>query len=300
MPVLDLHAAGAAPDALLLLLAALVLEAAAPLGLRPAPPRPALVLARAAAELERGLDRPGRSAAKRLFRGAAVTLFLVGAAVLAGWAVQWAAARVPFGWLAVLLVLVAWIDQRRPFEAARTIARELEAGLGHGRAVAASILGPTAAPPDAGTIVRMTAAFLSVRLTEGVVAPAFWFVLLGLPGLFGWQMVNIAGRTFSAETEFGLTAVRLNQAVGFLPALLAGVLVAFGATFAPGAGPRIAFEALGRPSPGWPARAMAAALRIVHRKGGAGDLRRGLYLYAVSCFLVFAAVAVLTLLRFMA
>ena len=300
MPVLDLHAAGVTPDALLLLLAALLIEAAVPLGLRPAPTRPALVLARTTTELERRLDRPGRSAAKRLFRGAVITLFLVGAAVLAGWAVQWAAARVPFGWLAVLLLLAAWIDQRRPFEAARTIARELESGLGAGRAAASSILGPTAAPPDAGTITRMTAAFLSVRLTEGVVAPVFWFVLLGLPGLLGWQMVNVAGRTFSADTEFGLSAVRLNQALGFLPALAAGVLVAFGATFAPGAGPRIAFEALGRPGAAWPARAMAAALQIVHRKGGAGDIRRGLYLYAVACFLVFAAVAVLALLRFMA
>ena len=125
MPDLDLSLAafGRAPEPLMLLLAALVLDAAIPLRWRPkAAQRAIAALARATGALERKLNRPGRSAGKQLARGTLVTVALAAAAAGAGWAVAHMAA-LPFGWVVVLAALLILIVQRRPADDVRGIAR---------------------------------------------------------------------------------------------------------------------------------------------------------------------------------
>ncbi|MDP6350377.1 MAG: cobalamin biosynthesis protein [Chloroflexota bacterium] len=302
-----------APDALVLLLAVLVLDALLPMRIRPRglAARPFRLFVRATAELERRLNRPGRSRGKRLFRGTAVVALLLTGAGAIGWAVDEVAAAVPYGWVLLAVALAAGISMRRPGEETGAVSRGLGLGLGSGRDAASRILGSQSASLDEAGMVRASVAYLAAHYTDGLVAAVFWFALLGLPGLFAYRAANVAGRLLPDEAEkfaeFGLTASRLNHALLILPALLAGALLVVAAAFAPGGGPGGAFRGMRNPPADqrpsvlrWPVGAFAGALELADAPAQVGHLPRAVFLYGIACLLVFATIVGFALLRFMA
>jgi adenosylcobinamide-phosphate synthase len=99
------------------------------------------------------------------------------------------------------------------------------------------------------------------------VAPAFWFLLLGLPGILVYKAVNTADSMIGHRTErhgeFGWAAARLDDALNFIPARLSALLIAAAALSVD------AFETAQRdaglhasPNAGWPEAAMARALGL--------------------------------------
>lgn len=272
----SVHSLSFAPDDLLLLLAALVLDAAITVRLRPrrAALDPARWLESATVFLERRLNRPDRSLTKRLFRGTVVLVVLLAGASAVGWAFALVSPHVPFGWIPMLLVLTALVIQRRPIEEAGRIGRALRLeGLAAGQREAASVLGPPAAALDAPALSRHTTAFLGERLAAGLVGSVFWFALLGLPGLFAYRAARVAGRLLPEDSAqfgaFGMAATRFQGVVSLFPAILAGLLIAAAAAFTPGASPARAFAVMltdrekHHPPPlGWPVGAMSGALGL--------------------------------------
>ncbi len=338
---ISLQSLSIAPDALLLLLAALVLDAAIPLRLRPQGDRwnPFWWLESATHVLEHRLNRTNRSPGKRLFRGAIVVVILLAGAWAVGWGVAALAEWAPFGWVFYLAFLTALIVQRRPIEEARGISGALQNdGLRAGQQEAALVLGARAAALDASGICRHTTAYLGERLGAGLVGAVFWYVLLGLPGLFTYRAVRVAGRLLPESSDrfdsFGMAATRLSGVVVLFPSMLAGLLIAGAALFTPGAAPGRAIAVMGAdrakhvsPVLGWPVAAMSGALGLAFggvaspSPGGPGsravvtwigesaggrmdarptDITRALYLYGVTGLLTFGIVAVLALGRFMA
>ena len=306
-----LEAFAPAPDAYLLLLGVLVLDALLPARFRPrgAAARPFRLFVRAVAELERRLNRPGRSRGKRLVRGAAVVVLVLAGAGGIGWAIDEVAAAVPYGWVLLAFALAAALSLRRPGEDVAATSRGLANGLAKGRDAAARFLGSGAATLDDAGLARASAAYLAARFADGLVAAVFWFVMLGLPGLFAYRAANVAGRLLPDDAErfaeFGLTASRLNAVLLAIPALLAGGLLVAAALFAPGRGVAGAMKGLRRRSDDvrpavlrWPAGAFAGAIGIIDARPAAGHLARAVYLYGVGCLLVFAAITGLALLRF--
>jgi adenosylcobinamide-phosphate synthase len=160
---------------------------------------------------------------------------------------------------------------------------------------------------------------LAESFCDGVVAPAFWFLVAGLPGLLACKAINTAdsmiGHLDDRHRWFGWAAARLDDGVNWLPARLSGVLVAL----AGGGG----FAVMRRdarhhasPNGGWPEAAMAGALR--RRLGGpvsydgmpaprawlgdgpspdAADLARALGIYRRACLLLWLLVGGLSWLR---
>lgn len=335
----SLQSLSIAPDALLLLLAALVLDAGIPLRLRPQGRQwnPFRWLESATQVLERRLNRADRSPGKRLFRGAIVVIILLAGAWGVGWSVTALADRAPFGWVFLLAFLTALVVQRRPIEEARGIRRALQQdGLRAGQQEAALVLGGRAAALDASGLCRHTTAYLGERLGTGLVGAVFWYVLLGLPGLLTYRAVRVAGQMLPESSDrfesFGMAATRLSGVVVLIPSMLAGALIAAAALFTPGAAPGRAIGVMGSdrgkhvpPVLGWPVAAMSGALGLAF--GGAAfasagtgsravvtwigesaggrmdarpdDITRALYLYGVTGLLTFGLVAVLALARFM-
>jgi adenosylcobinamide-phosphate synthase len=79
-------------------------------------------------------------------------------------------------------------------------------------------------------------------------AAAFWFALLGLPGLVLYRTIAVMGREFD-ETQpcdhlFSLTPTRLFEAVAWLLVRLAVLLIAIAAVFVQGTRPGTAVEAM--------------------------------------------------------
>ncbi len=72
---------------------------------------------------------------------------------------------------------------------------------------------------------------LAENLTDSVVAPLFYFALFGLPGAAVYRFVNTADAVLgyrTAELEsFGKVAARTDDALNYVPARLAAVLLAF-------------------------------------------------------------------------
>lgn len=117
---------------------------------------------------------------------------------------------------------------------------------------------------------------LAENLNDSVVAPIFWFVLLGLPGAVVYRYANTADAMWGYRGVYrgknwewaGKWAARSDDVLSWLPARLTALLVwlvAGGFQLA-----TLRREAAQTPSPnsGWPMAAMAMALGLSLRKPG--------------------------------
>ena len=179
------------PHPLILLLFALILDAyiGDPPGIYRLVPHPVALMGRMAAGLERRLNRADRGAVTRRVRGVLVVVVLVGLAAVAGVAIERLARAVPFGWFVELLLVMTLIAQNALYRHVKAVARALEdGGLDEGRAAVAHIVGRNPASLDEHGVARGAIESCAENLSDGVVAPVFWYVLLGLPGLLAYKM----------------------------------------------------------------------------------------------------------------
>jgi adenosylcobinamide-phosphate synthase len=81
-----------------------------------------------------------------------------------------------------------------------------------------------------------------------VVAPVFWYLVLGLPGLFAYKMANtldsMIGHRSARYRSFGWAAARFDDLLNLVPAPLSGLLLSAAALFAGGAMPGPTLEPL--------------------------------------------------------
>lgn len=136
------------------------------------------------------------------------------------------------------------------------------------------IVGRDTARLDARQIRAATLETLSENLSDGVVAPLFWYALGGVPAMMACKMINtldsMIGHRDACHEYFGKTAARLDDAANYIPARLTAILLALAAR-----SPR-AFRFVIRygsahasPNSGWPEAALAGALDV--RLGGPHD-----------------------------
>ena len=122
---------------------------------------------------------------------------------------------------------------------------------------------------------------LAENLNDSVVAPLFWFALLGLPGAALFRFANTADAMWGYRgvrgghdwSWAGKWAARADDVLAWLPARITALLIALPGGAAATLG-RLPAEAGRTPSPnsGWPMAAMALALGVQLRKPGAYTL----------------------------
>ncbi|ETA53510.1 adenosylcobinamide-phosphate synthase CbiB [Ponticoccus alexandrii] len=181
-------------------------------------------------------------------------------------------AALPGGWPGLLVgALAAW-----PFLAVRSmdqhvaaVARPLVAGdLAGARRAVAMIVGRDPARLDTRGVARAALESLAENTSDGIVAPLFWGVVAGLPGLAVYKAINtmdsMIGHRSERYEDFGKAAARLDDLVNLLPARLTGLLFAL-ASGRPGravATMRRDARQHRSPNAGWPEAAMAGALHL--------------------------------------
>jgi adenosylcobinamide-phosphate synthase len=222
-------------------------------------PHPVVLFGRAISALDGALNKGGF----RKEKGAAAILLL--AALAAGLGALIEAA--PFEPLPQVLAAAVLLAQKSLVDHVSAVAAGLRRSLAEGREAAGEIVGRDLEAADEAGVARAAVESGAENFSDGLVAPVFWFALLGLPGLFAYKMVNTADSMIGHRTErherFGWAAARLDDLLNLVPARLSALLIALAAL-----SPRAALVALrdGRrhrsPNAGWPEAAMAGALGL--------------------------------------
>lgn len=213
---------------------------------------------------ERRLNRPERSPGVRRLSGVATVVGTAGVAALAGLA----ASRLPGP--APVMAATLGLAQRSLYDHVTAVAKALEADdLPAARTAVGMIVGRDTAALDASGVAAAAIESLAESFNDGVVAPAFWLALGGLPGLYAYKAVNTAdsliGHIEPRWKDFGWAAARSDDLMNLAPARLAGALIAC----AGGGGWKTMLRDARRhasPNAGWPEAAMAGALGV--RLGG--------------------------------
>jgi adenosylcobinamide-phosphate synthase len=331
MPLLQSWSAELPFHPLLLLLAALALEPL--LGEARGPvaklPHPVRLIGGLVGLLDRKLNREDRSEADRRGRGILLVPFVCLLAASAGAAVTWLSRHVPFGWLLELALMISLLAQRSLFRHVRRVGEALREGaIEAGRAQVAHIVGRDVRGLDDHGVARAAIESCAENFSDAVVAPAFWYVLFGVPGILVYKAINTMDSMIGYRSErylaFGWAAARLDDAVNLIPARLAGLYLAGAAVALPDADParglRTMIADAGKhrsPNAGWPEAAMAGALGLSlagprsylgvvvddpwigdgTALATARDVMRALSLFAAACVINGFAVAALALAR---
>ena len=191
---------------------------------------------------------------KRFAAGCVLSLATLSVALAAGWAAHTGFAQLPeamFGPFSLAAVAEAalastLIAYRSLYDHVLAVARGLEGGLAQGRAAVAHIVGRDVESLDRAGVARAATESAAENLSDGVVAPVFWYLLAGLPGLCVYKAVNTLDSMIGHHGEpfehFGKFAARLDDALNFVPARLTGLLLVVAAVFVPGASARGGLE----------------------------------------------------------
>ena len=293
-------------------------------------PHPVVLIGRLTGFLDDKLNRSKRGGAALLIRGCIVTVIVVGLAGAFGAVLETVARGIPYGAALELFCVVVLVAQRSLYDHGRAVSFALKRdGVEAGREAVSHIVGRDTASLDSHGVARGAIESLAENFADGVVAPVFWYLILGLPGLFAYKAINTLDSMIGYRSErylqFGMVAARLDDVVNLIPARLSAILLVFASAVTPTAAPLRAVKVVWRdankhdsPNAGWPEAAMAGALDRAlggprRYLGGVeksewigdGDARatprdidRALLLYGLACVihaLFYAALAVLLL-----
>jgi adenosylcobinamide-phosphate synthase len=262
-------------DALLILLVALVLDALIgdPDAVWRRIPHPVAWMGALIARLDKAWNRSDATAARRKASGVAALAVILVAAILAGALVEAALRVLPWHPLTLGLAASVLIAQNSlHVHVARVADAFATGGIAAARRAVSMIVGRDPDSLDEAGIARAAIETAAENFSDGVVAPAFWFALFGLPGLAAYKAVNTAdsmiGHLSDRHRDFGWASARCDDLLNVVPARLAGILVALAAPLAAGQ-PAKALRIMLRdarlhrsPNAGWPEAAMAGALGL--------------------------------------
>lgn len=222
-------------------------------------PHPAVLMGNAIGWLDNGFNE-GNDRRKKGALG--ILAFCVIAAV-----VGLAIADLPFGGLLEIALVAILLAQKSLSQHVQAVADGLRMSVDDGRDAVAKIVGRDTAAMDTPAISRSAIESAAENFSDGVVAPAFWFLIAGLPGILVYKLVNTADSMIGYRTprheEFGKFAARLDDVLNWVPARLTALLF-MAARRSTAAWAIIRRDApLHRsPNAGWSEAAMAAVLGV--------------------------------------
>ncbi len=184
-------------------------------------PHPAVLLGRLVGWLDGRLNAGENRRAKGV---AAVALLIV-----AAWLPAALLSAEVFGGLFEVLGAAVLLAQRSLVDHVRAVAGALRRSLEEGRREVARIVGRDPETLDGPGMARAAIESAAENFADGVVAPAFWFLVAGLPGMAVYKAVNTAdsmiGHRCARYRAFGWASARLDDVLSWIPARLAGAAI---------------------------------------------------------------------------
>lgn len=259
---------------------------------------------------ETRLNTQARSPAQRKLAGIVALGVLLLSVLIVTVGIRTVLSWVPFGWVLEMLLATSLLAQKELGRAVGVVAEALRQSLDGARTAVSHVVGRDPQSLDQAGIARAAIETLAESTSDGVVAPWFFLVLLGLPGIALYKAVNTAdsmiGHLNSRYRDYGWSAAKLDDVLNWIPARLTAVLITAACFLTPGASPSAAWATArsdarkhDSPNAGWPEAAFAGALgfklggpRAYHGEVvdlpafgagraelGAADIERALVLY---------------------
>lgn len=190
-------------------------------------PHPIVWFGKMIAFLEHRLNKGTR----RKLKGALTALFLVGVVFLVTWGIRYLFSPYP-SYLTILfdaIIIFYCLAGTTLIREVLAVFRALERSLDEGRQQVARIVGRDTTELSAQEVRTAALETLAENLSDGVIAPLFWFALLGTPGMLAYKMVNTLDSMIGYQTEryrdFGCWAAHLDDIANYLPARLTAFLM---------------------------------------------------------------------------
>ncbi|MEM6889317.1 MAG: adenosylcobinamide-phosphate synthase CbiB [Pseudomonadota bacterium] len=219
-------------------------------------PHPAVLMGRLVGLLDRHLNRN----AYRRLKGVVALCILVGSSGVT------AAALALLGPVAETIVAAILLAHRSLVQHVGAVAAGLRENLPAGRRAVSMIVSRDTGDMTDSAVARSAIESAAENFSDGVIAPAFWFLIAGLPGILIYKMVNTADSMIGYRSEkyeaFGWAAARTDDLLNLVPARLSALLIALPAGHLDLKGVRADAGLHRSPNAGWPEAAMARVLGI--------------------------------------
>ena len=243
-------------------------------------PHPAVLMGRAVGRLDQRLN----SGANRRAKGIAALLILIVAAGLTGFGL----AALP-GHVAEVVVAAILLAQRSLVDHVAAVGTGLRSSLAEGRGAVAMIVSRDTRTMEDTAVARSAIESGAENLSDGVIAPAFWFAVAGLPGLLIYKVTNTADSMIGYRTprhiDLGWASARFDDLLNLVPARLTALLLWLAGGSRGGWRGIIADARLHKsPNAGWPEAALSRALGVslAGPRSYDGELRDFPYVNAVG------------------
>ena len=173
--------------------------------------------------------------AHRRLKGALTAIFLIGCTYILFW---W---FIPFcyglnKWLGVCvsaIFIFYFLAGKTLIKEVRMVFKAVDESVEKGRIQLSRIVGRDTAQLDAQEIRTAALETLAENLSDGVIAPLFWYMLLGVPGMAAYKMINTLDSMIGYKTErykdFGCWAAHIDDVANWIPARLTALLMVLSA-----------------------------------------------------------------------
>ena len=226
-------------------------------------PHPVVLFGKMITHGERLLNR-GKC---RVFKGALLAITLISVVVLATWTLVEIADDINiYIGIAVRAILVFYcLAGTTLIREVRQVFYAIDRSLDEGRRQVSRIVGRDTSELTDEEVRKAALETLAENLSDGVIAPLFWFAIGGVPAMMGYKMVNTLDSMIAYHSprylKFGKVAARIDDIANYIPARLTGLLMLIAAKrlylirFVMKYGPCHA-----SPNSGWPEAALAGIL----------------------------------------
>src|SRR5947209_2198340 len=203
---------------------------------------------------DRAWNRQGFSFRRRRMLGLGTLLLLFAVSALSGMAIFLLAQHFLAGLASTVIcgALASTLLAQRSLDAhVRAVADALEQkGVEAGRHAVSKIVGRDTARLDEAGVSRAAIESLAENFSDGVVAPLFWLLVAGLPGIFSYKAINTAdsmiGHKSDSYLAFGWASARADDLVNLPASRLSALWLVLASTALSGLSPRRAIAAVWR------------------------------------------------------
>ena len=170
----------------------------------------------------------------RKLKGAIVAVMLIVAVFVATWYLRNLLLLLPSYFLLLFDTLIVFycLAGTTLIREVRAVFLALDRSLDEGRRQVARIVGRDTSELSAQEVRTAALETLAENLSDGVIAPLFWFAILGTPGMLAYKMVNTLDSMIGYKTEryrdFGCWAAHIDDVANYIPARLTALLMVLG------------------------------------------------------------------------